>query len=144
MKPSVTYTGKLDSYAWGAQLSSTNRLTGNNPSGFTLGDIFQSTAWGSYSLLDWLSLSVRGVYTVQGTIKDNYNGAFIQLGPVDYTSNYGGRFWDVGFGINASAPSGQLQGNRLGFEWLQPVSDDVNGFQLPRQGALSATWSYAF
>ena len=144
LKPSVTYTGKLDSYAWGAQLSSTNRLTGNNPSGFTLGDIFQSTAWGSYSLLDWLSLSVRGVYTVQGTIKDNYNGAFIQLGPVDYTSNYGGRFWDVGFGINASAPSGQLQGNRLGFEWLQPVSDDVNGYQLPRQGALSATWSYAF
>jgi hypothetical protein len=29
-------------------------------------------------------------------------------------------------------------------EWLQPVEDDVNGYQLERDGALSATWSVAF
>jgi hypothetical protein len=41
-------------------------------------------------------------------------------------------------------PSGKLQGNSLSVEWLQPVLDDVNGYQLPREGALSATWSYMF
>ncbi len=143
-KPSITYTGQLDKWSWGAQLNGTIRTTDNNESGFAFGDIFQSTAWGSYSLLPWLSASVRGVYSVQGTIKGEYNGTFNKLGPVDYTSNYGGRFWDVGFGVNAFVPSGDLQGNRLSFEWLQPVSDDVNGYQLEREGALSATWSYAF
>ena len=143
-KPSITYTGKLDKYSWGAQLNGTVRLADNNESGFAFGDIFQSTAWGSYNLLDWLSASVRGVYTVQGSIRGEYNGTFHKLGPMDYPSNYGGRYWDVGFGLNAFVPTGDLQGNNLSFEWLQPVSDDVNGYQLPRQGALSATWSYAF
>jgi len=27
---------------------------------------------------------------------------------------------------------------------LQPVSDNVNGYQLERNGALAATWSVAF
>jgi len=144
LKPSVTYTGKIDDYSWGVQLNGTKRLMNNNPSGFALGDVFQSTAWGSYSLLKWLSASLRGVYTVQGSIRDQYNGTFNQLGPADYTANYGGRYWDAGFGLNAFVPTGDLQGNNLSFEWLQPVSDNVNGYQLPRQGALSATWSYAF
>lgn len=143
-KPSITYTGKMDKYSWGAQLGGTVRLEEHNPSGFAFGDVFQSTAWGSYSLLNWLSTSVRGMYTVQGTVKGGYNGTFNKLGPMDYPSSYGGRYWDVGFGINAFVPTGDLQGNNLSFEWLQPVSDDVNGYQLPREGALSATWSYAF
>ena len=145
-KPSITYTGKMDKYSWGAQLSGTKRLQDSNASGYALGDIFQSTAWGSYSLLNWLSTSIRGVYTVQGGISGQYNGSYVfnPTGPMDYTSNYGGRYWDVGFGVNAFVPSGRLQGNTLSFEWLKPVHDDVNGYQLPRTGALTATWGYGF
>ncbi|MGX2039221.1 DUF3570 domain-containing protein [Methylocaldum sp. MU1018] len=143
-KPSLTYTGRLDRYSWGAQVNGTVRLEDKNESGFAFGDIFQTTAWGSYSLLDWLSASIRGVYTVQGTIRGEYNGTFNKLGPMDYPSNYGGRYWDVGFGLNAFVPTGELRGHNLSFEWIQPVSDDVNGTQLRREGALSATWSYAF
>ncbi|MEQ1638289.1 MAG: DUF3570 domain-containing protein [Methylococcales bacterium] len=143
-KPSVTYTGELEQWSWGAQLSGTKRLEDQNASGFAYGDIFQGTAWGSYSVFNWLSASVRGVYTVQGQNRGAYNGKYIPIGPMDYANSYGGRYFDVGFGLNASIPSGDLQGNRLGFEWLQPVHDDVNGYQLPREGALSATWSYMF
>ena len=143
-KPSITYTGNIDKYSWGVQLSGTKRLQNSNSSGYALGDIFQSTTWGSYGLLEWLSTSIRGVYTVQGTISGAFNGAYNPLGPIDYTSNYGGRYWDVGFGINAFVPKGTLQGNNLSFEWLQPVHTDVNGYQLPRSGALAATWSYGF
>jgi hypothetical protein len=41
-------------------------------------------------------------------------------------------------------PSGAFAGNRLSVEWLQPVADDVNGYQRARTGALSLTWDAAF
>ncbi len=81
---------------------------------------------------------------MQGTNTGAYNGTYSPIGPMDYGSNYGGRYWDIGFGLSAVMPTGTLKGNRLSFEWLQPVRDDVNGYQLPREGALSATWSLGF
>ncbi|MDD5276594.1 MAG: DUF3570 domain-containing protein [Methylovulum sp.] len=160
--PSLTYTGNLARWSWGAQLSGTIRLEDKNASGYALGDIFQSTAWGSYNLTHWLSASVRGVYTAQGQI----NGAFnltpgvangkqvnnvnpgsksnFSAGPMDYGNSYGGRYWDVGFGVSATIPEGTFQGHRFGVEWLQPVEDDVNGYQLERVGALSASWNLMF
>ncbi len=143
-KPSLTYTGLWNEWSWGAQLNGTKRLESQNSSGFAFGDIFQATAWGSYNVVDWLALSVRGVYTVQGGLQGQYNDTYTKIGPMDYGNSYGGRFWDVGFGFNLTVPSGDLQGNRLSFEWIEPVSDDVNGYQLERSGALSATWSYGF
>ena len=155
-KPSLTYTGKLDDWSWGAQISGTKRLENNNESGFAFGDIFQSTAWGGYSLTHWLSASIRGVYTLQGAVNGQFNptqgtvnGKVVnnvnpKAGPMDFPSSYGGRYWDVGFGLNATVPGGALAGNSFGFEWLQPVSTDVNGYQLDREGALSATWSIMF
>lgn len=143
-KSNLTYTGHWDAWSWGAQVGGTQRLQERNSSGYALGDVFQSTAWGSYNLFSWLSSSVRGVYTEQGKIKNHYNGLVQALGPMDYPKNYGGRYWDVGFGLNAFVPSGNLVGNNLSVEWLEPVSTDVNGYQLNRDGALSATWSYMF
>jgi hypothetical protein len=143
-KPSLTYTGQNDAWSWGAQMSGTYRMEDKNESGFAFGDIFQATAWGSYGLSDWLSASVRGVYTDQGPINLQYKDVYHQIGPMDYTNNYGGKYWDVGFGLNAYVPKGDLAGNNLSLEWIQPVEDDVNGYQLPREGALSLTWGYAF
>jgi hypothetical protein len=50
----------------------------------------------------------------------------------------------VGLGLNLSVPSGDFAGHNLSVEWLQPVSDDVNGYQLARTGTLAVTWNYAF
>lgn len=143
-KPAVTYTGDFGSFSIGAQLNGTKRLESKNKAGFAFGDIFQATGWGSYSWTNWLATSVRGVYTLQGALNGSYKGVYHQIGSMDYTNSYGGRFVDVGFGVAVSMPDGSLQGNRLSFEWLQPVHDDVNGYQLPREGALSATWTYMF
>ncbi|NOU23614.1 MAG: DUF3570 domain-containing protein [Methyloglobulus sp.] len=64
--------------------------------------------------------------------------------PMDFPANYGGHYVDIGFGLSATVPSGSLAGNKLSFEWLQPVYTDVNGYQIDRDGALSFTWSYGF
>ncbi|WP_235557237.1 DUF3570 domain-containing protein [Methyloglobulus morosus] len=165
-KPSLTYTGQVDKFSWGAQANGIVRMEGKNKSGYRLGDMFQGMAWGGYNLTNWLTATVRGVYTVQGSIKGQYNGSSVgqffnpnnpkeetgfirvnsqlRFGPQDYPSNYGGRFWDVGFGLSAVVPSGDLAGNRFSVEWLQPVYTDFNGYQLDRDGALSATWGVAF
>lgn len=142
--PSLTYTGALDRWSWGGQLNGIVRMESENSSGYALGDMFQATAWGSYSLFNWLSASIRGVYTLQGSIEGQFNGPSPGSAPVDYPNNYGGRYWDVGFGLNAFVPSGTLEGNQLSIEWLQPIEDDVNGFQLERQGSLFVTWGVAF
>ena len=143
-KPSLTYTGQINKWSWGAQLSGTHRLEDQNSSGFAFGDILQATAWGGFDILDWLTASVRGAFITQGALKGAYNSTYYPIGPMDYANSYGGRYWDVGFGINAMVPTGNLQGTRLSFEWIQPVYDDVNGYQLQRTGSLAANWSYGF
>ncbi|MEQ1485496.1 DUF3570 domain-containing protein [Methyloglobulus sp.] len=201
-KPSLTYTGKTDKFSWGAQVSGTKRMESSNKSGFALGDMFQGTAWGGYDLTNWLSASVRGVYTWQGRTKGEYprnkidfvptpeaeacpNESFIiddgngnisidQVGfnqciveirnankeglkaaiytddatyrsnPADLPSNSGGQYVDLGLGLNVNIPDGAFAGNRLAFEWLQPVYTRQTGYQLDRDGALSFTWSYGF
>jgi hypothetical protein len=143
-RPSLTYTGYQDRWSWGAQVSGVKRLQESNESGYLLGDVYQTTAWGSYSLFNWLSASVRGIYTGQGEIRGAYNAPHDDTAPVDFPGNYGGQFWDVGFGLNAAVTGGEFRGNRFSFEWLQPVHDDVKGYQLEREGGLSATWSLAF
>ncbi|MCF8006105.1 MAG: DUF3570 domain-containing protein [Methylovulum sp.] len=155
-KPSLTYTGQHEQWSWGAQFSSTQRLEDKGSTGYALGDVWQTTAWGSYQLSPGWSASIRGVHTnqqaitgqftdlqgvVNGVLLDNVNQ---RSGPMDFAKNYGGRFWDIGFGVNYMVSEGDFSGNSMGVEWLQPLSTDVNGVQLDRQGALSATWGLAF
>ena len=142
-KPSLTYTGQVNNWSWGGQLSGVKRLD-KNDHGYALGDLFQVTGWGSYQILNWLSASVRSVYTMQGDIQGKTNQIHQITATTDYPSNYGGRFVDMGFGLNVSIPEGQFAGHNLSFEWLQPVSTDFNGYQLDRTGALAVSWSYSF
>jgi hypothetical protein len=159
-KPSLTYSGKLDDWSWGAQVGGTKRLDSRNASGYALGDNLQASAWGGYSLTDWLAGTVRGIYSSQNAIQGRYkplagnddhmNPLHIspdvnyKYGTVDQPGNYGGRYWDIGLGLNAVIPDGQFAGHHFSVEWLQPLMEDVNGYQLQRSGTLNATWSYMF
>jgi hypothetical protein len=142
--PSLTYTGSGGSWSWGAQASGVIRMEVENESGFAFGNIFQATAWTSYRVSNWLSVSTRLLFSRQGIVEGHYNGPHNHNSPPDLQGNYGGRFWDAGFGINTVVPSGFLKGHRFSAEWLEPVHDDVNGYQLERDGTLWLNWSKAF
>lgn len=142
--PSLTYTGRTGPWAWGAQLLGVIRMEGENEAGFRYGDVFQTTGWGSYRLLDWLSGSLRVLYMSQGDIEGHYNGPHNHSSPPDLQANYGGDFLDIGFGLNTVVENGPLRGNRFSIEWLQPVYTDVNGYQLDRVGTLYVNWSLGF
>lgn len=142
--PSITYTGRADRITWGAQVLGVVRMEKENESGYRLGDVLQVTGWGSYRFANWLSASIRGLYTEQDNIEGHYKGPHQHSSPPDLQFNYGGRFWDIGFGVNTVVPSGSLKGLRLSAEWLQPVFDDPNGYQLEREGTLWLNASMAF
>lgn len=71
-KPSLTYTGKVNDWSWGAQVGGTLHLEDSNSSGYALGDFFETSIWGGYDLTHWLSATVRAAYTWQGSIKNQY------------------------------------------------------------------------
>ncbi|NOR79526.1 MAG: DUF3570 domain-containing protein [Methyloprofundus sp.] len=142
--PNLTYTGAYNDWSWGAQVKGKVRMQSQNESGYRLGNELETSVWGSYKLTDWLSGSIRGVYSAQGAIKGSFNTFNGQSGPMDFPDNYGGHYGDIGFGVNASIPRGSLVGNAFAFEWLQPIVDNVNGYQLKRKGALTVSWSYSF
>ena len=144
LKPGITYSGNLDDWFWGAQVTGTYRL-GKNDVGFAFGNSLQASVWGGYQVFNWLSATVRGIYSIEGKIKGEYpEGSHIPIGPMDNTANYGGQYWDLGMGLKVSVPNGDLAGMSLGVEWLQPLVDDVNGFQLERDGTVAIHWSYGF
>ncbi|WP_426992910.1 DUF3570 domain-containing protein [Methylomonas sp. CM2] len=157
-KPTLTYTGEHDDVFWGAQFSAVKRLQDKNKSGYALGDTYQGSTWAGYKVTPWLSGTVRGVYTQQNKLK----GDLYQLNPtallqgqttqlahnltstVDYPQNSGGHYWDIGLGLQVAVPGGKFAGHTFSLEWLQPIQDYVNGYQLERTGAFSARWNYMF
>ncbi|MFO1312927.1 MAG: DUF3570 domain-containing protein [Burkholderiales bacterium] len=143
LNPSVTYLGAFGPWSWGAQASGILRLESANASGYALGNVAQGTAWMAYTSDTGMSATLRAAYTWQGTIRGAFDGTHYRLSPLDEPANYGGRFWDVGAGLVYTI-RGAFAGNQLSLEWMQPVSEDGNGYQLTRRGTLNATWTYAF
>ncbi|QWF69547.1 DUF3570 domain-containing protein [Methylomonas paludis] len=147
-KPSLTYTGQAGDWFWGGQVSGTHRLQQLNSYGYRLGDIFQSTVWSGYQFTDWLSTTLRGIYTGQGKMVGAHSlamlpGEMVYM-PDQSPANSGGSFADLGLGFTVTIPHGRWAGNSLSFEWLQPMYTNYQGYQLERSGALAANWSYAF
>jgi hypothetical protein len=144
LTPSLTWTARWRRLGFGAQVSGITRLERENESGYALGDVFQSTAWGGVALLPWLETTLRVLYTWQDEIEGRFDGLHPESTPPDFTANDGGRFVDLGFGIGAVVPEGVFAGHRLAVEWLQPVSDRPRGVQLERVGTLQVSWGVDF
>ncbi len=156
--PDITYTQRLDSqWSWGVQLNSVIRTGGRNDSGYQLGDVVQATSWLNYQLSPHVTYSLRGVYTRQQGIDGELRGttavtdAFGQVSyprpqhnSTDIASNYGGCYTDVGLGVTFTLPGREMQGDSLSLEWQEPVKDNLDGYQLARQGSVSLSWKIHF
>jgi len=141
-KPAVTYTAQAGRWGWGAQVSGTKRLATRHD--YALGDELQTTAWGGYGIFDWLSASLRGVYTARSGIRGRDLRPHADSAPGDFPGNDGGEQWDLGVGLAATVPHGAFAGHHFGLEWLAPLAERVRGYQLEGEGRLSAIWSYSF
>lgn len=134
--PALTISGRAGPWGWGAQAGAVMRMSDRNTSGYSLGDRFTATAWGTRQLADFASLSARVGYVEEGAIRGHYNGLHHHHSPSDIQGNYGGRRLDLGVGLNLQATGGPLARTRLSVEWLKPVYHHVNGIQLPQTDSL--------
>ena len=142
--PSLTYNGMAGRWFWGAQVSAVRRPHRANDLGYTLGDSRQATAWLGASVGDRASFTVRGVQTMQDGIRGRFNRPAMLMSPTDFPANYGGRYSDVGVGFSVVLREAHGRTDRFGVEWLEPVRDRVDGFQLQRQGTLWLSASTVF
>ena len=140
--PGGTYSGRAGPVGWGAQYSAEIRL-GDNSEGYSLGDLHQATAWGSYLWDDWISTSLRLTGRSQGQI-DGRDSRII--GPVQTADpdRQGGERIDLGFGINLAGQEGVLRGQRLALEFRVPVYQSLNGPQMETDWTVTLGWQFAF
>lgn len=137
-----TVTGHSGKAGWGAQYLATIR-TGHNDQGYRLGDSHLLTAWGSYQVAPWSSLSLRAAGQTTGRITgmDPEIVAPVQTADPD---NYGGQRLDLYLGTNLLATGGGLKGYRLGLEFGLPVYQDFHGLQLKTKWSFMAGIQKAF
>jgi len=119
-------------------------MEGEGPSGYALGDEIQVSGWGGIEMGDRLAATLRGVYTRQGRIQGRFDRPTVVRTPGDRPNNAGGRLFDLGIGLELSVPRGSFEGVQISVEWLQPLAEDWNGYQLERTGTLAASAGMSF
>ena len=135
--PGLTYLGQCDRWSWGAQGIGTLRL-GRNDNDYSLGDRFDSTAWGAFKFSDWISTSFRTTWSVWGNIDGSDSDLNPGMVPTAGPNRRGGRRVDVGAGVNLYVPEGAMSSFRLAAEFLVPVYQNLNGPQL------ETDWTWIF
>ncbi|MGV3590777.1 MAG: DUF3570 domain-containing protein, partial [Gammaproteobacteria bacterium] len=137
--PSLTWQATHGTWQLGAQLSGIARLERRNASGYRLGNQVQFSAWTTRSMNERVALSLRAQWQHRGAIDGAFDAYNAANGPMDFPANHGGELADLGLGL-----AFDLGGSQLAVEWLVPMHDDVHGFQLERQGTLTASWHYTY
>ncbi len=138
--PGITYTVTEASYSWGAQAKATIRLDENDHD-YTLGNRGMVTAWYARPFANHLSWSLRGAFEKWGNI-DGYDselGAMMatMIATADSDLRAGERF-DVAVGVNYIIPGSKT--NRLAFEIVKPVYQNLDGPQLQTDLAFTLGW----
>jgi len=141
--PSVTYIHARDKISWGAEADA-NVNFGTNHQGYTLGNTYDVTAWGSYQVCSFMSASLRAEGTVTGKIKGN-DMKIEELRYNDPSADgryYGGKRVMTFAGLNFSVK--KLKALHLLFEFGMPVYENLNGIQMSSQANLLAGVQYTF
>ena len=141
LKPSLTMRKRVGQISLGGQIAATVRLD-DNDSGYTLGDIYEVTAWATYEFTPSVSLSGRLKASTKGEIDGMDANIMAPVQTAD-PSNYGGDEVTALLGINL-AGQGSLKGHRLAAEIGLPLYRDLNGPQLETDLTFTLGWQKAF
>ena len=147
--PSLTYVQQFEDWSYGAQANAIIRLESEHDNGYRLGNVFGATTWVGYNLNEWVGLNTGLNYTYTSKLKGSQDDVGT-MGPngksvtTAYESNTGGERLDAIFGINLYVPTGSLKGQRIAIDLRLPLWQDLNGYQLETDYALTLGWQMAF
>ena len=147
--PSLTYVQQFEDWSYGAQANAIIRLESENDNGYRLGDVFGATTWVGSNLNEWVGINTGLNYTYTSKLKGSQDdiGKTMEGNKTvttAYESNTGGERLDAIFGINLYVPTGSLKGQRIAIDLRLPLWQDLNGYQLETDYALTLGWQMAF
>ena len=139
----LTYIFKKAEFNYGSQAEFIYRHDENNQ-GYTLGNRFQSSVWGSYQTSSFMSHSLRLNYEWQGDISgvDKNLAISPNINPTASPKNQGGDWINLLFGTNFIV--GNHGATRIAFEFGIPVYQNVNNLQMDRDHFLIGGISQSF
>jgi hypothetical protein len=140
LMPGVTFGMQNDRASFGLQAKGAIRI-GENDRGWTLGDSFGTNMWAGLKATDWISVSLGARYSSWGNVEGFDEALDANESPAHNTLTQAGWRVDLPIGMNFVMPDGQLQGHRLGFEFLFPIHQDLDGPQLKHKWSIAAGWS---
>jgi len=138
----ATYLTQGSFWSFGSQLKGLIRIN-ENDNGYTLGNRYSLNNWLAVKANNWISFSAR----LEATYLDGIKSANPDLNPnmiiTADTSNSGGEFINSGLGVNFYVPKGAFKNIRFGFEYAQPLYQNVNGTQLKSKETITLGLQYA-
>jgi len=142
LKPSFTARERFGRVSIGGQTSAVIRIDENDEN-YSLGDIYEATAWVAFEPKPWLSFSGRLRAATIGQISgaDPLIRAPVQTADPE---NQGGDIVETLIGVNLAPSNGALKGHRLAVEVGFPVYRNLNGPQLETDITLTVGWQTAF
>ena len=134
--PSITAKKQQGNWSLGLQSNAVVRL-GDNAKGYRLGNTFETTAWVSKTLTKTLSSSFRLGFEAQSKIEgvhQDISGAM--MNPAMDAVNSGGERLEVALGMNSKITKGFLRETRVAIEYIMPISNKTNGYQMVKDKTL--------
>ena len=142
--PGINYIGQCKHISWGASAFA-DMKTGVNAEGYQWGNEYSGSGWMAYKCCKWVSASARMEYVSSGSIKgyDKDIAMMMNNDPTANATNYGGTHTNLLLGLNFYVPKGAYKGLRFGFEYLNPINQNMNGTQMSLKSGFMAGIQYS-
>ncbi|MBW2231793.1 MAG: hypothetical protein JRH17_15510 [Deltaproteobacteria bacterium] len=137
----ITYTGRREILSWGGQFEGIYRV-GENSVGYRLGSVYASSAWIAGSLGRYVTTSARLTWRRTNNIHNADLTLDKTISPLNDNMKQGGTFIGIGPGVNILLPF--FGGQRLSFEAIIPIYQNLDGPQLARELTWTAGWQWIY
>lgn len=134
----ITYNGNSQNISWGAQGLYSTALSESDED-YEWGKALEFTSWINYGFSDAISATGRISYSKSQAISgedENLTAPVTTANP----DNYGRTTINLAVGLNTVIANK----HRVAFEYLVPVSQDVNGVQMEMSNMLTVGYQVAF
>lgn len=151
LAPSLTYRYEASRWSAGVQAAGLYR-THENDRDYHLGHRFDLNTWGSWVPRHWIALSAGLAYRWEDELSGTQSGLAQRppfapdrlTVPTAFGGNYGGQRVEALLGLGFLVPDGPLKNHRLVADLRLPLWQDVNGYRLGENFALTLGWQYIF
>ncbi len=141
-KPGITYSAYEEEFSYGAQAIVDHALN-TNDQGYKVGDKYLVNLWGSYTLTEELSASLRYEYQKKNRISGMDEQINSMMMPAGNPANSGGEKHSLFTGMNYK-PNNFLKGHRVAFEIGIPIKQTSDGPQMKDNYIFVLGWQKAW